>query len=65
MRITDFESGKNLNDVCLTLTREEAEELCDYLARLTHTGRTDLRHVHLTEFHGTNVARELAVALAA
>lgn len=65
MRITDFESGKSLNDVCLTLTREEAEELCQYLSRLTTTGRTDLRHIHLTELKGASVHRELAVALAA
>jgi len=64
MRITDFESGRSLNDVCLTLTREEAEELCQYLNRLT-SNRPDLRHVHLTEIQGSTVERELAVALAA
>lgn len=63
MRITDFETGRNLNDVCLTLTREEAEELGAYLARLTD--RADLRHVHLTELRGASVHRELAVALTA
>ena len=64
MRITDFESGRSLNDVCLTLTRDEAEELCQYLSRLT-SNRPDLRHVHLTEIRGSTVERELAVALAA
>ncbi len=34
MRVTDFETGRSLNDVCLTLTHEEAEELGGYLARL-------------------------------
>ena len=64
MRITDFETGRSLNDVSLTLTHEEAEELCHYLARLTE-GRPDLRHVHLMELQGARVHRELAVALAA
>ena len=64
MRITDFETGRSLNDVSLTLTRDEAEELCQYLARLTNE-RGDLRHVHLTELQGARVHRELAVALAA
>lgn len=64
MRITDFESGRSLNDVCLTLTREEAEELSQYLNRLV-SDRRDLRHVHLTEIQGATVERELAVALAA
>jgi hypothetical protein len=64
MRITDFESGRSLNDVCLTLTLEEAEELGHYLNRLV-SDRHDLRHVHLTEIHGATVERELAVALAA
>ncbi len=64
MRITDFETGRSLNDVSLTLTHEEAQELCQYLARLTE-GRSDLRHVHLMELQGARVHRELAVALAA
>jgi hypothetical protein len=63
MRITDFETGKSLNDVCLTLTREEAEELVVYLERLT-TGRTDQSHVHLMELQGASVYREFAVSLA-
>ena len=62
MKITDFETGRSLNDVCLTLTREEAEELCGYLSRLTD--RPDLGHVHLMEIQGSRVQRELAVALA-
>lgn len=64
MRIIDFESGKSLNDVCITLSREEAEELCVYLTRLT-TDPGAVRHVHLTELRGTSLERELAVALAA
>ncbi len=63
MKITDFESGRSLNDVCLILTREEAEELCGYLSRLT--AQPEVRHVHLTELQGASVQRELAVALAA
>ena len=63
MRITDFETGRNLNDVSLTLTHEEAQELCAYLSRLT--ARQDLGHVHLQEFQGANIERELAVCLAA
>ncbi len=62
MRITDFETGRHLNDVCLTLTQEEAEELCGYLNRLT--AQTDLGHVHLMELEGSRVGREFAVSLA-
>ena len=61
MRITDFETGRSLSDVCLTLTQEEAEELSGYLARLT--ARDDLGHVHLMELQGATVRRELAVSL--
>ena len=62
MRITDFETGRNMNDVCLTLTQDEAEELCGYLTRLTN--HTELGHVHLTELEGSHVGREFAVSLA-
>ena len=62
MRITDFESGRSLNDVCLTLTHEEAAELSQYLVRLTE-GRTSVPHVHLMELTGASVCRELAVSL--
>ena len=62
MRITDFETGRSLNDVALTLTSEEAEELCAYLSRLT--AQQDLGHVHLMEIQGARVQRELAVSLA-
>lgn len=62
MRITDFETGRSLNDVCLTLSREEAEELSGYLTRLT--ARDDLGHVHLMEMKGAEIRREFAVSLA-
>ena len=62
MRITDFETGRSLNDVSLTLTHEEAQELCAYLGRLTT--HADLGHVHLMEIEGSKVERELAVSLA-
>lgn len=61
MRITDFETGRSLNDVCLTLTQEEAEELCGYLHRLT--AHKELGHVHLLELEGARVGREFAVSL--
>jgi len=61
MRITDYESRKNLTDVELSLTRDEAEELYIYLHRML--GASELRRAYLTELSGCGIARELAVSI--
>jgi hypothetical protein len=61
MRITDYESTKNLTDVGLVLTRDEAEELCIYLHKLLH--RAELRRAYLTEYQGCAIERELSVSI--
>lgn len=61
MRITDYATSKTLNDVSLTLTVEEAEELASYLERLLQ--HTELDRAYLSEFQGPVLARELTVQL--
>ena len=61
MRITDYEQGKNLSDVCISLTRDEAEELCAYLKRLLSC--PEVGRAYLSEIVGSRLERELTVAL--
>ena len=61
MRITDYESTRNLTDVGLVLTRDEAEELFIYLNKLLH--RAELRKAYLTEYQGCTIERELSVSI--
>jgi hypothetical protein len=61
MRITDYETQRCLNDVGITLTAQEADELCAYLNRLKEC--PDVRHVHLSEIVGDRLERELTFAL--
>jgi len=61
MRITDYETNRNLNDVGLFLTSDEAAELAAYLQRLS--SRPDIRHVHLSEVRGAHLEREITVVL--
>lgn len=61
MRITDYERGKSLSDVCISLTRDEAEELHAYLQCLLT--RPDLSRAHLSEVVGSRLERELTIAL--
>ena len=61
MRIWDYESGRNLVDVGLELTRGEADELATYLRRMLD--REDLVKVHLTDLCKGLLARELTVHL--
>lgn len=59
MRITDYERCRNLRDVSLTLTPEEARELVDYLNRLLE--KPCIPHAHLSEFRNAKLERELTV----
>ncbi|MGV3618475.1 MAG: hypothetical protein ACO1SV_24390 [Fimbriimonas sp.] len=61
MRITDYETHRNLNDVGITLTAQEADELCAYLNRLREC--PDVRQVHLSEIVGDHLEREVTFAL--
>lgn len=61
MRITDYEGGRTLRDVAITLTRAEAEELAGYLACLIQ--RTELRQAHLCNVRGTALDQELTIAI--
>jgi hypothetical protein len=61
MRITDYEGGKTLRDVAITLTRDEAEELAAYLHRLM--GTPSVRHAHLSAVRGAHLDQELTIAI--
>ena len=61
MRIFDYENTKNLNDVAVTLDREEVDDLIMNLQRLA--ARPDLRTVFLTDIEGGRLERELAFAI--
>ena len=61
MQITDYESGRNLRDVNIVLSRNEAEELQAYLSRML----TDdaIHHIHVSEVQGMHLERELTVSI--
>lgn len=61
MRITDYERGRSLSDVAITLTQDEAAELAAYLNRLIK--HRELGHAHLSEVSGTHLERELTIAI--
>jgi hypothetical protein len=61
MRITDYESTRNLTDVGLVLTRDEAEELYIYLHKMLV--KSELRQAYLTQVEGASIERELSVTI--
>ena len=61
MRITDYEQGRSLSDVAITLTSDEASELAAYLHRLIQ--HRELGHAHLSEVSGMKLERELTIAI--
>lgn len=61
MRITDYENQRSLSDVGITLTKEEAEELCAYLLRLREC--PSVRQVFLSEIVGNRLEREVSFAI--
>lgn len=63
MRITDYENAKNLSDVELVLTTDEAEELYMYLKKMLD--RSGTSKAFLTEYAGTKIDRELTVSIEA
>ncbi len=62
MKMTDFETRRDLKDVEIELTREEAEEMLDYLRCLLSS--RGVPRIYLTQLHGQAVERELSVVLA-
>ena len=63
MRIVDFESNKQLNDVALYLTAEEIEDLRAFLSRLSDAPA--ISKVYLSEIVGSGIEREITFAIAA
>jgi hypothetical protein len=62
MIITDYESGRNLSDIGLTLTVEEAQELREYLTRLID--EPSISHAYLTEVSPNGLEKEIAIRIA-
>jgi hypothetical protein len=61
MKIFDFEHSTTLNDVSISLDRDEVDDLILNLQRLA--ARPDLGKVYLTEIEKGRLERELAVTL--
>lgn len=59
MRIVDYQTGKELRDVALSLTDEELDDLALCLKRLRSDRR--LNRAHLTQVVGAHFERELTV----
>lgn len=61
MQIRDYESGRDLSDIDVILSREEVEELSAYLHRLL--ADPGLRSVQLSRINGLGFAAEFSVTL--
>lgn len=61
MKIIDYSSATNLNDVKIVLTRSEAEELALYLDALLR--RPELRGIHLTEVGSCSFDKDIRFEL--
>lgn len=61
MRITDYESGKSLRDVKISLSRQEAEDLQAYLSRMLACEA--IQRFQLSEVQGVHLERELTVSI--
>jgi hypothetical protein len=61
MRITDYEGGRALSDVSITLTPQEAEELALYLSRMLKS--EEVNRAHLSEFINNRLERELTISI--
>ncbi|MEQ1821837.1 MAG: hypothetical protein ABL949_04975 [Fimbriimonadaceae bacterium] len=61
MRITDYEQSKNLSDVAISLTRDEAEELHLYLCTLLK--RPSVSAIHLSEITNGKLERDLRLEI--
>jgi len=61
MRIMDYQTGKELRDVSLTLTSDELEEITLYLARLK--ANQEVTHACLSQLSGARFEKELTIAV--
>jgi len=61
MRIFDYEGQRDLSDVAISLSREEAEDLLGTLQRLVM--QPSLSKVYLSQIRGNVIEREIAIAL--
>jgi len=61
MRIFDYEGQKDLKDVAISLSRDEAMDLLTTLERLVK--QPSLSKVYLSQINGNIIEREIAIAL--
>ena len=61
MRIRDYETGRELRDIAVGLTPEEAADLIAYLQRLVKN--PGIVRVHLSEVSKSRIERELTLSL--
>lgn len=61
MRITDYERGHSLRDICISLTLDEAEELSIYLKKLLRNPQ--INRAYLSEIKGAHLEKEITIAV--
>ncbi len=61
MRIFDYEKQRDLTDVAISLSRDEAADLLMTLQRLVK--QPNLSKVYLSQIKGNVIEREIAIAL--
>ena len=61
MRIRDYETGKEMSDVSISLTPDEAADMIAYLQRLIKN--PGIVRVHLSEVKSFRIERELTLSL--
>ncbi len=61
MRMVDYEGSRDLNDVGLVLTQDEAAELCDYLLQMRKS--KGAKRAYLSQLNGVVLNRELTIAV--
>ncbi len=61
MRITDYEKGQTLRDICISLTIEEAQDLALFLNRLLK--EPEISRAYLSEIVGAHLEKEITIAV--
>jgi hypothetical protein len=61
MRITDYEKGHSLRDICIALTRDEAEDLAAYLNKLLQDPAVN--RVYVSEIVNSKLDKEITIAV--
>jgi type VI protein secretion system component Hcp len=62
MQIRDYESGKHLSDVNITLTREEAEDMVSYLHVLLENPHVP--YISISEIRNLRLEKEISFSVA-